>query len=94
GSGDSYALANHFEKNALSGNVGRGLFPTSYIMKDMKLASEMARRHRLPAAFGALSLAVYRGTCALGHKDHYFPLALRWMEQAANMAALTPDPKE
>ena len=94
GSGSSYALDNHFAKNALAGNVGPGIFPTDYILKDLRLAAEMARRHQHTLHFGALAMAAYRGTGALGYDRHYYPAVLRWMERGADMEALTPMPEE
>jgi 3-hydroxyisobutyrate dehydrogenase-like beta-hydroxyacid dehydrogenase len=92
GSGSSYAMDNHFAKNLLSANIGPGIFPTDYILKDLRLAGEMARRQRHTLHFGALAMAVYRGTGAMGYDKHYYPAALRWMERGADMEALTPMP--
>jgi 3-hydroxyisobutyrate dehydrogenase-like beta-hydroxyacid dehydrogenase len=94
GSGSSYAMDNHFAKNILSANIGPGIFSTDYILKDVRLAAEMARRNRHTLHFGALAMATYRGTRAMGYDQHYYPAVLRWMERGADMAPLTPMPED
>ncbi|MGE3065667.1 MAG: NAD(P)-dependent oxidoreductase [Hyphomicrobiaceae bacterium] len=83
GSGASYALNNQIAKNALTGDTGAGKFGVTYMLKDLDIVQEMARRTGQTAFFGALSAAAYRGTKAMGYGPNYYPIVLRWMEHAA-----------
>lgn len=83
GSGSSYALANHIARSALGDDLGEGKFGVDYILKDIKLALELARRVNHTAFFGALGMSSYRGAKALGYGANYYPIVLRWMEHAA-----------
>jgi 3-hydroxyisobutyrate dehydrogenase-like beta-hydroxyacid dehydrogenase len=83
GSGSSYALANHIARSALGGDLGEGKFGVDYILKDIKLAMELAKKAGHTTFFGALATSSYRGAKALGYGANYYPIVLRWMEHAA-----------
>jgi 3-hydroxyisobutyrate dehydrogenase-like beta-hydroxyacid dehydrogenase len=83
GSGSSYALANHIARSALDDDLGEGKFGVDYILKDMKLAMELAKRVNHTTFFGALGMSSYRGAKAMGFGANYYPIVLRWMEHAA-----------
>ncbi|MGE0852690.1 MAG: NAD(P)-dependent oxidoreductase [Hyphomicrobiaceae bacterium] len=87
GSGASYALNNHIANAAITGDTGPGKFGVNYILKDLEIAQEMARRTTQTAFFGALSVSAYRGTKAMGYGPNYYPIVLRWIELAAGQAA-------
>ena len=56
GSGASFALANQIA-DAIAGEVGVGRFGTTYILKDLRIAMEMAKRSRHTMLFGATGMA-------------------------------------
>ena len=87
GSGASYALNHHIANAALTGDTGPGKFGVTYILKDLGIVQEMARRTTQTAFFGALSASAYRGTKAMGYGPNYYPIVLRWIERAAAQAA-------
>ena len=83
GSGSSYALANHIAVSAMEGDLGVGKFGVDYILKDLDLVLELAKRSEHTTFFGALGMSAYRGAKAMGFGANYYPVVLRWMEHAA-----------
>lgn len=82
---DSWALHNHIERYVLPEDLGPGRFSTLYMAKDVSLCAELARTVDLPAFFAGLSRAYYRGSVAHGHGDDYHMIAIRLMEEDANL---------
>jgi 3-hydroxyisobutyrate dehydrogenase-like beta-hydroxyacid dehydrogenase len=83
GSGSSYALANHIARSTLDDDLGEGKFGVDYILKDIKLVMELAKRVNHTTFFGALGMSSYRGAKAMGFGANYYPIVLRWMERVA-----------
>lgn len=83
GSSRSFAMSSHFRTHALAKDLGPGRFSTEYILKDLRLAAEMARRHGLTTFFGSLASAFYRGANALGHAGDYYPAVWDWTDVIA-----------
>lgn len=96
GGADSWPLHNHIERYVLPEELGPGRFSTLYMAKDVRLCGELAASVGLPAFFAGLSLAYYRGSVAHGRGDDYHMIAIRLMEEAANLGrpATSPPPGE
>jgi 3-hydroxyisobutyrate dehydrogenase-like beta-hydroxyacid dehydrogenase len=62
--------------------------------KDVALCADLARSVGLPAFFAGLSRAYYRGSVAHGRGDDYHMVAIRVMEDLANLGrrATSPPP--
>ncbi|CDJ99074.1 putative 3-hydroxyisobutyrate dehydrogenase [Microbacterium sp. C448] len=86
GSSNSFAMRSHFVRHALAGDLGAGKFSTQYMLKDLRLVSELARRSGQSALFGGLATSMYRGTIAIGHGDSYYPAVWYWTNRAAGFA--------
>lgn len=82
---DSWALHNHIERYVLPEDLGPGRFSTLYMAKDVRLCAELASSVGLPAFFCGLSRAYYRGSVSHGHGDDYHMIAIRLMEEDANL---------
>ncbi len=92
GGADSWPLHNHIERYVLPEDLGPGHFSTLYMAKDVRLSTELARSVGLPAFFAGLSRAHYRGSVAHGRGDDYHMIAIRLMEEAANLGRLSTAP--
>ncbi|MHB1538147.1 MAG: NAD(P)-dependent oxidoreductase [Solirubrobacteraceae bacterium] len=92
GGADSWALHNHIERYVLPEDLGPGRFSTLYMAKDVRLCAELAASVGLPAFFAGLSRAYYRGSVAHGRGDDYHMIAIRLMEQDANLGAPSTSP--
>jgi 3-hydroxyisobutyrate dehydrogenase-like beta-hydroxyacid dehydrogenase len=94
GGADSWALHNHIERYVLPEDLGPGRFSTRYMAKDVALCADLARSVGLPAFFAGLSRAYYRGSVAHGRGDDYHMVAIRVMEDLANLGrrATSPPP--
>ena len=92
GGADSWALHNHIERYVLPEDLGPGRFSTRYMAKDVRLCAELARSISLPAFFAGLSRAYYRGSVAHGRGDDYHMIAIRLIEQAANLGRPSTSP--
>lgn len=92
GGADSWALHHHIERYVLPEDLGPGRFSTRYMAKDVRLCAELARSIGLPAFFAGLSRAYYRGSVAHGRGDDYHMIAIRLIEQAANLGRLATSP--
>lgn len=86
GSSNSLAMRSHFVGHALVGDLGAGKFSTQYMLKDLRLASELARRSGQSALFGGLATSMYRGTVAIGHGSSYYPAVWYWTNRTAGIA--------
>jgi 2-hydroxy-3-oxopropionate reductase len=93
GSGRSYVLELMFGGSVMQGDLGPGNFSIDYMIKDLKLAQELARQHGHSAFFPALAIAAYQGARGHGHADDYVPALVRWWEQASNMPPIGPTTK-
>jgi 3-hydroxyisobutyrate dehydrogenase-like beta-hydroxyacid dehydrogenase len=92
GGADSWALHHHIERYVLPEDLGPGRFSTRYMAKDVRLCAELARGVGLPAFFCGLSRAYYRGSVAHGRGDDYHMIAIRLMEDAANLGRRATSP--
>jgi 3-hydroxyisobutyrate dehydrogenase-like beta-hydroxyacid dehydrogenase len=91
GGADSWALHHHIERYVLPEDLGPGRFSTMYMAKDVRLCAELARSVGLPAFFAGLSRAYYRGSVAHGRGDDYHMVAIRVMEEMANLGRRSTD---
>lgn len=94
GGADSWALREHIERYLLPEDLGPGRFSTRYMAKDVRICAQLARSVGLPAFFAGLSRAYYRGSLAHGRGDDYHMIAIRLMEELANLGrpATSPPP--
>ncbi len=92
GGADSWALRNHIERYVLPEDLGPGRFSTLYMAKDVRLCAELARTVGLPAFFAGLSRAYYRGSVSHGHGQDYHMIAIRLIEECANLDRLSTAP--
>ncbi len=93
GSGASYLMEKEIMETVPAGDMGPGRFSVDFMVKDLKLAQEMARRHGHPSHYAAAALAAYNGARAYGHGRDYMGSVVRWYETAANMEPVGPTEK-
>lgn len=93
GSGASYVMEKDFSVTVPTGELGPGRFSVDFMVKDLKLAQEMARQQGHPSHFASAALAAYNGARALGHANDHVASVVRWYEAAANMEPVGPTGK-
>ncbi len=90
GSAASFLMEKDVTETVPVGDLGPGRFSTDFMVKDLKLAQEMARQHGHPTHFAATALAAYNGSRSYGHANDYVGSVIRWYEVAANMEPVGP----
>ncbi len=80
---DSWALRNHVIRHVLADDLGPGHFSTVNMAKDVALFLDLAASGGEPAPLAGVAAASYRGVIASGLGEHYHPIVIRWLEQAA-----------
>lgn len=83
GSGDSFALNNHGRKALIPGEFPKRAFSTSYALKDLNYAIELAKQADLRAPGAAATQALFEEAIARGMGDDYFPTVIRIINEAA-----------
>ena len=73
GSADSFALRTPGQKALVPGNFPTNTFPTTYAIKDIKLALELAEQGGIDAASAALTAGLLEKTNAAGYGQNYYP---------------------
>ncbi len=79
GSADSFALRNHGMKAMLLDSFPEDAFSTSYAMKDLNYALELARDVDLEALGAQLVQERFRRAIDAGFHDSYFPVVSRFI---------------
>ena len=80
GSADSFVLRNHGMKSLLPDHhPTRGAFPTSYIIKDLSYAIDLAESAGLDLAQAATTKRLMEQTAAAGYRDSYYTAVIRTM---------------
>ena len=90
GSAASFLMEKDVMETVPTGDLGPGRFSTDFMVKDLKLAQELARQLGHPTHLAAIALAAYNGSRAYGHANDYVGSIIRWYEVAANMKPVGP----
>ncbi len=85
GSGNSFALQNHFKNFVYKGKFEKNVFPVEYIIKDINLALKTADSLDVPQSFGPLALKTYEAAVEAGYGDLYYPVVVKVMEKLAGV---------
>ena len=80
GSADSFALRNHGMKAMLPGVFPERAFSTTYALKDLSYAIEMAEERGVPALGADVARELMERAVELGHDKEYWPVLLRAIE--------------
>src|SRR6266702_374828 len=80
GSADSFALRNHGMKAMLPGVFPERAFSTTYALKDLSYAIEMAEERGVPALGADVARELMERAAELGHDKEYWPVLLRAIE--------------
>jgi len=80
GSADSFALRNHGMKAMLPGIFPERAFSTTYALKDLSYAIEMAEERGVPALGADVARELMERAAELGHDKEYWPVLLRAIE--------------
>ncbi len=83
GSGDSFALRNHGLKALLPGEFPERAFSTSYALKDLSYAIELAKQADIRAPGAAATKALFEKAIDQGMGDDYFPTVIRVINERA-----------
>ena len=83
GSGNSFALHNHGRKALIPGEFPKRAFSTSYALKDLKYAIELAKQADIRAPGAAATQALFEEAIEKGMGDDYFPTIIRVINNAA-----------
>ncbi len=78
GSADSFALRNHGMKAMLKDNFPKGAFPTSYALKDISYALDLAQENGIIAHGAELAKSRMEIAKEAGFSEEYFPV-LAWV---------------
>jgi len=89
-SADSFALRNHGMKAMLPGQFPTRAFSTSYALKDISYALDLARQVGV-AAHGAQTVeAVLKETAAAGFADSYYPALAQIVDRSPQTNVADP----
>ncbi|WP_458757083.1 NAD(P)-dependent oxidoreductase [Afipia sp. TerB] len=80
GSADSFALRTPGQKALVPGHFPENTFPTTYAIKDIKLALELAEQGGIDAASAALTAGLLEKTNAAGYSQNYYPAMINLIE--------------
>jgi hypothetical protein len=84
GSADSFVLRNHGMKSLLPDHhPAEGAFPTTYIVKDLTYAIDLAASAGLTLAQASTTRALLERTVALGFADSYYTAVIKVVEAGA-----------
>jgi len=84
GSGDSFALRNHAMKAIRPGVFPERAFATTYALKDLTYAMDLAQAHGLRLDQAAQTRALFEEAIRAGNGDKYFPVVFETVAKAAN----------
>lgn len=80
GSADSFALRTPGQKALVPGHFPENTFPTTYAIKDIKLALELAQQGGIDAASAALTAGLLEKSNAAGYSQNYYPAMINLIE--------------
>ncbi len=83
GSANSFALHNHGAKSLLPGTFPKRAFSTSYALKDLSYAIDLAKQAGLSVSGAQATKALFDEAIEQGYGDDYFPTVIRVLEKAA-----------
>ncbi|MCP5082731.1 MAG: NAD(P)-dependent oxidoreductase [Alphaproteobacteria bacterium] len=83
GSGNSFALHNHGRKALIPREFPKRAFSTSYALKDLNYAIELAKQADIRAPGAAATQALFEEAIQKGMGDDYFPTVIRVINEAA-----------
>jgi 3-hydroxyisobutyrate dehydrogenase-like beta-hydroxyacid dehydrogenase len=73
GSADSFALRTPGQKALVPGKFPENTFPTTYAIKDISLALELAQQGDIDAASASLTANLLKKTAEAGYSQNYYP---------------------
>jgi 3-hydroxyisobutyrate dehydrogenase-like beta-hydroxyacid dehydrogenase len=73
GSADSFALRTPGQKALVPGKFPENTFPTTYAIKDISLALELAQQGDIDAASATLTANLLKKTAEAGYSQNYYP---------------------
>lgn len=85
GSANSFVLQHHVREAVMKGEFKEGVFPVSYMLKDLDLALRTAASYNVPMYFTALSTQFYQQSICRGDKDRYHPIVIRSLEDLSGV---------
>jgi 3-hydroxyisobutyrate dehydrogenase len=80
GSGNSFVLDQLIRRHVLR-NDYRGVFPVTYMLKDLYLALDLARDNHVPLLFGGLACQLYESVRNAGNGDDCYVIAAKLIEE-------------
>ncbi len=83
GSGNSFALQNHGTKALLPGTFPKRAFSTSYALKDLSYAIELAQQAGIQVPGAAATRELFEEAIDQGYGDDYFPTVIRVLKDTA-----------
>jgi len=84
GSADSFALRHHGLKSLLPGDFPIPAFSTTYALKDLTYALDLAREAGVDAGAAKEAERLLRETIAAGYGDNYFPSLINIIDEKSN----------
>jgi hypothetical protein len=84
GSADSFALRHHGIKAMIPGRFPEHLFSTTYALKDLSYALEMAAEAGIDVPAARLAQAVLKKSAEAGNSEAYFPALARIVDGGAD----------
>lgn len=79
GSADSFALRNHCMKFMLENDFPEKKFPTSYALKDLSYALELAENYGLKLGMAEMTESLFQKAIKEGYGEQYFPVIVNSM---------------
>ncbi|MGY0554413.1 NAD(P)-dependent oxidoreductase [Vreelandella sp. 2A-K22] len=79
GSADSFALRNHCMKFMLENDFPEKKFPTSYALKDLSYALELAENYGLTLGMAENTKSLFQKAIKEGYGEQYFPVIVNSM---------------
>ncbi|MEM8687246.1 MAG: NAD(P)-dependent oxidoreductase [Pseudomonadota bacterium] len=81
GSGNSFALQNHGANALLPGHFPKQAFSTSYALKDLTYAIELAQEAGVATPGAAATRRLFEQAIEAGFGDDYFPTVIKMLEE-------------
>lgn len=83
GSADSFALRTPGQKALVPGKFPENTFPTTYAIKDISLALELAQQGKVDAASATLTANLLKKTAEAGYSQNYYPAMINLIATGA-----------
>jgi 3-hydroxyisobutyrate dehydrogenase-like beta-hydroxyacid dehydrogenase len=87
GSADSFMLRNAGMNSLVTDNYPPAAFPTTYALKDIGYALELAREKQLTLPGAKATEALLEASHAAGHETEYYPIFLKVLEKRAGKSS-------